>query len=268
MNLIPTRWYTMLVMPSCLGLTLVAIGAWLVWRAMRTDGRTRSPRSGLACVTIGAVTLYLASTPLVATWLAWTLERQTPFLPMAQVPKADAIVVLGGGQSAFVNAHGALHWFMQHAADRSDRAIEAFQAGKAPLLALGGGVLAMPDEPRVSDFLRTRAIERGVPAEAILICGEVRYTSDEGADLVEKLRERGVDTILLCTSGYHMPRARMVYEGLGMKVVPLPADFMTQGTAERFSPLLLVPRGIALGQTEACIKEWLGIVAGGLAGSG
>lgn len=258
----------MLVMPSCLGLTLVAVGAWLVWRAMRTDGRTRSPRSGLACVAIGAVTLYLASTPLVATWLAWTLERQTPFLPMAEVPSAGAIVVLGGGQSAFVNGGGDLHWFMQHAADRFDRAIEAYQAGKAPLLAVGGGVLAMEGEPRVGDFLRERAIQRGVPTEAVLTCGAVRFTTDEGAEIVRQLRERGVDTILLCTSGYHMPRARMVYEGLGMKVVPLPADFMTQGTAERFSPLLLVPRGIALGQTEACIKEWLGIVAGGLAGSG
>ena len=258
----------MLVMPSCLGLVLVAIGAWLVWRSMRAGARARSPRAGLLCVGSGGALLYLASTPLVATWLAWSLERQTPFAPMSQVPNAGAIVVLGGGQSAFLNEGGDLHWFMQHAPDRFDRAIEAFRAGKAPVLAVGGGVLAMPGEPRVSDFLRERAIDRGVPADAILACGEVRFTSDEGVEIVRQLRERGVDSILLCTSGYHMPRARMVYESMGMRVVPLPADFLSQGAAERFSPLLLVPRGVALGQTETCLKEWLGIAAGSLLGPG
>lgn len=212
--------------------------------------------------------LYVASTPLVATWLAWSLERRSPFMPMSQVPNAGAIVLLGGGQAAFLNESGEMHWFMQHAADRFDRSIEAFKAGKAPLLAMGGGLLAMPGEPPVSDFLRQKAVERGVPPEAILTCGSVRFTTDEGAEIVRLLRDRGVDSILLCTSGYHMPRARMVYEALGMRVIPLPADFLSQGTGERFSPLMLLPRGAALSQTEACVKEWLGLAAMSLFGAG
>lgn len=257
----------MLCMPSFIGLALVALGVWMVWRSSRRVDTGKGVRRGVGVAAVGAVVLYLASTPLVATWLAWSLERQTPFMAMAQVPAAGAIVVLGGGQSGFLTESGDLHRQTHHAGDRLERGLEAFMAGKASLLVVGGGTLPMPGEPLVGEFLRDMAIARGVPATAVLSCGRARYTTDEGAEIARMLREHGVDSIILCTSAYHMPRARLVYERLGFRVTPLPADFDTQGHAERFSPLLLVPRGLALSQTETCLKEWLGLTVGRLLGS-
>lgn len=257
----------MLVMPSFVGLALIVVGIWIVWRATRRGDHARMPRRGVGVAAAGATLLYLASTPLVATWLAWSLERQTPFLALAQVPKAGAIVVLGGGQSGFLTENGDLHRQTHRAGDRLERGLEAFRAGKASLFVVGGGTLPMPGEPLVGEFLRDLAIARGVPATAVLSCGRARYTTDEGAEIARMLREHGVDSIILCTSAYHMPRARLVYERLGFRVTPLPADFDTQGHAERFSPLLLVPRGLALSQTETCLKEWLGLTLGRLLGS-
>lgn len=265
-NLVPNRWYTMLCMPSFVGLVLIAFGIWLMWRASRRGQSTIRSQRGCLVSLLGCLMLYLASTPLVATWLAWTLERQTPFVPLEQIQAADAIVVLAGGQTAYLSEGGESRKFCLHASDRLDRGIEAFKAGKAPLIAMGGGTFDLPQQPLVGDFMRDQAVARGIPAESVLACGHARYTTDEGAEIVRMLREKGVSSIILCTSASHMPRARAVYEALGMRVTPLPCDFDTRGQAERFSPLLLVPRGIALGQTETCLKEWLGLMAGWLWG--
>lgn len=265
-NLIPNRWYMMLVMPSVICPMLIMIGVLIAWRSLARGSGPRAIRLGLRISAVGCVTLYLASTPLVATWLSWSLERQTPVVPMREMPSAGAIVVLGGGQSAFTTPSGEVLRLTHHASDRLERGVEAFKAGKAPLMVMGGGEFRVPGAPLVGDYMREQAVARGVPHERVLAAGSVRYTTDEAAEIAEMLHDRGVRDILLCTSAYHLPRARRVYEALGLTVVPLPADFDTAGAAERFSPLLLIPRGLALGQTEGCLKEWLGLSAGWLLG--
>jgi uncharacterized SAM-binding protein YcdF (DUF218 family) len=77
--------------------------------------------------------------------------------------------------------------------------------------------------------------------------------------LATSLRQRGVKHVLLCTSAIHMPRARLLMERLGFQVTPIPGDFDTRGAVERFSPLLLIPRGGAMAQTENGLKEWVGM---------
>lgn len=262
MNLIPTRWYTVFFMPGALSITLMATGLFLMWRWSRRPAASRGSlrRPSLPAVA-GLALLYVSSTPLMATWLARTLERQVPFLPAEEAPKADAIVVLGGGQQGHATDHGRSHLFMHHAGDRLETGLRAFHAGKAPLLVLGGGSIPLPDRPLVGDFLRRVAVERGVPDAAIVSCGPANYTTDEMAQLAEAMRARGVRSVLLCTSALHMPRARRIVEALGFRVTCLPCDFETLGAAERLHPLLLVPRGLALAQTENCLKEWLGLLS-------
>lgn len=265
-NLIPTRWYTMLVMPSVICPMLITIGLLIAWRSLARGSGPRATRRGLGLIAVGGVMLYLASTPWIATWLSWSLERQTPVVPMGKMPSAGAIVVLGGGQAAFTAPAGEVLLLTHHASDRLERGVEAFKAGKAPLMVMGGGEFRVPGAPLVGEYMREQAVARGVPPERVLATGRVRYTTDEAADIAEMLHDRGVRDILLCTSAYHLPRARRVYEALGLTVVPLPCDFDTAGAGERFSPLLLIPRGLALAQTECCLKEWLGLSAGWLLG--
>ena len=74
------------------------------------------------------------------------------------------------------------------------------------------------------------------------------------------LRERGVKRIILCSSAVHLPRACMNYEKLGFEVTPLPSDFATRGAAEDWSWALLIPRGMALSQVDAGVKEWMGLL--------
>lgn len=261
MNLVPTRWYTSLFMPSTVSIVLIAIGMWMVWQAMRTPSRSRMAGRGLRVAIVGLVLLYACCTPLVATWLAQSLERQSTPTSIADAPHADAIVVLGGGVATLMRPDGTADMYWHNASDRFERGVAAFKAGKAPCLAIGGGDAVIEDAPTLSEWVRQQAVERGVPASALVVGGAASYTTDESEGLAKELRSRGVQTILLCTSAYHLPRARLIFERLGLKVLQLPSDFDSQGTAERFSMKLLLPRGQALAQTETCVKEWIGLAA-------
>jgi uncharacterized SAM-binding protein YcdF (DUF218 family) len=96
MTLVPARWWASLFMPSCLLL------------------------------------LYLASTPAVARWAAWTLERQHPPVAVERLPAADAILVLGGAMHAMRQPDGSLHLFSRGASDPFEAGVGGFQAGGAP----------------------------------------------------------------------------------------------------------------------------------------
>ena len=86
MTLVPTRWWASFFMPSCLLLMALAIGiAWCLWawRRGRTPRQARLPLTW----TMGSLALlYLASTPWVARWAAWTLERQYPPVAVESLP--------------------------------------------------------------------------------------------------------------------------------------------------------------------------------------
>jgi uncharacterized SAM-binding protein YcdF (DUF218 family) len=248
----------MFIMPSSIGLVLITVGVvLLVMRARRGEHWPRL-RWPAAVTAAGLLMLYLASTPMVATALARSLERMTPYLKPEDAPEADAIVVPGGGQWRYEAPGGVEHLFSRNV-DRLEQGIRAYKAGRAPRIVMGGGGFATPSGSMVGDFLRNEAITRGVPPGAVLACGMALYTTDEGAAIAELLKPFGARRVLLCTSASHMPRARIVYERLGFEVICVPCDFDTRGAAERFSPMMLVPRGLALCQTENCVKEWIGL---------
>lgn len=260
MGLVPTRWYLMLVMPSMIGMALLAVGLLLLLRRARRGTAWPRLRMPLVIAACGGGVLWLASTPLVATALSLSLERMTPYLRPVDAPHADAIVVLGGGQSGHVADNGMHHLQGGRGSDRLEQGIAAFKAGKAPLLVMGGGSFGLPGDDMVGAWMQSEAVARGVPAEAVLACGDAKYTTDESEAVAELIRPRGVRRILLCTTATHMPRARIAYEDLGFEVTAIPCDFDTRGDGESFSPLMLLPRGQALMQTENGVKEWVGLV--------
>ena len=139
MNLVATRWWSMLFMPSCVLMAGIAVGlAWCLW----SWRRGKAPRQAWPAVALAAGSaflLYLASTPLVARWAAWTLEREVPAIAVERLPVADAIVVLGGSMYATQREDGSVHLYAKHAGDRFDTALAAYRAGRAPLMVFGGG---------------------------------------------------------------------------------------------------------------------------------
>lgn len=265
-NLVPTRWYTPLVMPSTIGLLLVAVGLLLAWRRWRMGNAGPARAWGLWMAVLGCVELYAFSTPLVATWLAQSLEAQTPAVKIENLPQADAIVVLAGAQAMHMLPDGTSLIFQRTASDRLERGFEAVAAGKAPVLCLGNGMGGIASGEEHAAWIERMGRSRGIAEGTILLGPPAKYTQDESEGLVLMLRARGAHHVILATSASHMPRARMHFERQGIRVTPLACDFSTRGLAERFRFTQLLPRGLALAQSEDCVKEWLGISAMSLQG--
>lgn len=266
-NLVPTRWYATLFMPSSVGLVLITIGLWLIWRRMRHGSAAPARARGLWIAMLGCTEMYVFSTPLVATWLAQSLEAQTRAVRIEDLPQADAIVVLAGDQSVHKRDDGSFDFF-NRSGDRFERGVEAFLAGKAPLLTFGDGINPVDGASAFADWQKRLAARRGVPEDKIVCGAPARYTQDESEGVMAALRPLGVKRIILSTSAYHMMRARRIYEGHGVEVIDLPCDMQTRGKAEQFSMTMLLPRGIALSQSETCLKEWLGTLVLILSGKG
>jgi uncharacterized SAM-binding protein YcdF (DUF218 family) len=196
--------------------------------------------------------LWLASTPWFAATLAESLQAGYRQAPAAAMPKADAIVVLGG----ILGGEDTLE--LSNLSDAVDRLIYAkrlFDAGKAPhlLLAGGAGEGRMPE----ADLLAGLVMEWGAPAPAILRETKSRNTRQNALGVRALLEEQGLRSVLLVTSALHMRRAEATLRAVGIDVIAAPTDFM--GGRSELPILDWLPEAGALDVTTHCIKEYLGL---------
>ena len=149
------------------------------------------------------------------------------------MPKADAIVVLGGGMGA--NTNTLVYAEMHLGADRVWHAARLWKAGKAPVVITSGTGEADASYPLLRDF--------GLPESAIVLENEARNTEENAKYVAEWLKANvktedkpgGARRILLVTSAMHMRRAVLMFErafakicGEGeapIEIVPAAADY-------------------------------------------
>lgn len=159
------------------------------------------------------------------------------------LPKADAIVILGGGMAGHKVCGGAE---MFSGADRVWVGARLYKAGHAPIVYCTGGGVGKSTLPLLRDF--------GVPEAAVRWYDEPRNTEEEA----KKLAGENVKKILLVTSAWHMPRARMLFERVGFDVIPAPADFeMSYSAEEPFTIKELFPSSEGLSRNSFAVKEWV-----------
>lgn len=191
-------------------------------------------RAGVGAVAVACAWTFLWSIPTASDALRAVLEQQHPPRNESALPRADAIVVLGGG--------GGYRWLAREDIDpyelRSSRVAagaRAWLAGRAPLVILSGGGAGHDTEARAM----AGAIERlGVPRSVLVLeerststAGNARYTAELAADL-------GAQKILLVTSSLHMPRANLEFANTSLEViaVPVPERAARSGLIERWRP--------------------------------
>lgn len=197
--------------------------------------------------------------PVMSHWLTSQVENQFAQVPIASVPHAQAMVVLGGTVSPPLSGETEIN--LGAGADRVWYAARLFNAGKAPLVLLsGGGDLehqAFSEARAMAVFLQ----DLGVPAQAIVLEETSRNTRQNAAFSAVLLKARGIEHILLVTSALHMPRALALFEAQGLQVTPAPTDFEASQD-QPFGLLAWLPDAGALNGSAMAMKEWVGKLAG------
>ena len=144
--------------------------------------------------------------------VAWVAARA--LIVKADLPSADALVVLSGSSSYL---------------ERTQKAAELFHQGRAPLVLVtddhtrGGWSSALQTNPFFVDRAIDELTRHGVPPERIRIAPGVADSTHSEAVIVKNFAAaQGLRSVLIVTSGYHSRRAlrtfRTTFEGTGVAI--------------------------------------------------
>lgn len=150
---------------------------------------------------------------LVLLWAGWVSWYYSRFIyPPESIPERRVAIVFG----AQVKPNGQLSSMLR---DRVETAVQLYQAGKVQKLVMSGdNRFANYDEP---SHMMAYAIERGVPAEDIQpdYAGQRTYDTCYRAKAIFQL-----DSAVLVTQDFHLPRALFTCRSLGLDAVGVSAD--------------------------------------------
>ncbi|MGI0487555.1 YdcF family protein [Pantanalinema rosaneae CENA516] len=220
---------------------------------------------------LAAIPILLALTVLLVSsngWVSNGIVRSLEFqhLPSGELPKADAIVVLGGATKP---ASPPRPWVdLSEEGDRVIYGAKLYREGKAPRLILAGGRIDWwGDQPSESADMAAIVELMGVPKSAILQEPDSLTTYENAVNVKKILDAQGIRQILLVTSAMHMPRSLLIFQKQGIDAIPAPVDFLTTDRdlqAMQSSPqsvlLTLMPEADRLKETTRALKEYLGTV--------
>jgi len=199
--------------------------------------------------------------PLLGAW-----KRASPPLALADVPQADAVVVLAGMIEARPAHRLEDRVEFESSVDRVLEGLRLVRAGKAPRLVLSGGPAdllgrAPAEAPQLAAWLaRMQLLE----PERVVVEDRSRTTSENAERTATLAREHGWRRLILVTSALHMPRALGCFRRAGLDVVPYPADYLAD--ASRLGPADFVPGEKGMLHARRLGRELIGIAAYRLTG--
>lgn len=235
---------------SCL---LMLVAFVLLWRR---------PRLAAIPLALALIVLLAGSSSWVSDGLMRSLEFQN--LPPQDLPKADAIVVLGGATKP---ADPPRPWVeVSDEGDRLFHALKLYREGKAPRIILSGGRIdwqgagGPPESSDMAELLEAM----GIPKSAILQDPTSLNTRQNAVNVKQIMDQQGIRKILLITSASHMPRSLLIFKRLGIDAIAAPTDFATisretERTVES-TLLSLLPSAEKLKETTRALKEYVGIL--------
>jgi uncharacterized SAM-binding protein YcdF (DUF218 family) len=200
---------------------LLMLAGMLLWR--------RKPAIGRGLAVVGLLLAWMLASGMAADLICGRLEAgQTPLSPAAlqaarKAPNPPrAIVILAGGavrDGKFTPARERLH----------SRTLERVMAGARQARASGLPILVSGGRPEWLVNSEAELMRRVLVDDLGLA---VRWVEDRSRDTAENasfsaamLRAQGIDSIVLVTHAYHMPRAQAVFESAGLKVIASPHDW-------------------------------------------
>jgi uncharacterized SAM-binding protein YcdF (DUF218 family) len=205
-------------------------------------------------ITLSCFVLLLSSLPITAQFIWRDLEKQYPPKALSEFGSYDAVVVLSGMLSPFEYS-GTLRveWGDP---DRFFAGIDLLKSGKAPTLIFTRGKMPWSNLPAEGELLKSKAVELGINESQILLSNIVANTSEEAEAVAQLISANGIKRIVLITSSFHMPRAKLLFDKQGIDSVPFATDF--KATGQTLSWLSFLPSAWGFGRTSEGIREYIG----------
>lgn len=128
---------------------------------------------------------------------------------------ADVIIVLGSGLNRNLTPGPSLR-------NRSQRAAALWHENYAPMIICSGGFARWASRSEAAGCAEVLR-DNGVPAEAIILEEQARSTEENAVYAHQIMRERGWETALVVSDGYHLLRATWIFSQEGMTFTTSPA---------------------------------------------
>ncbi|WP_346837209.1 YdcF family protein [Microbulbifer sp. SAOS-129_SWC] len=210
---------------------------------------TAVARLSLPVAILSFAALWICATPAFSAWLGQQLGRA----PRQSEAVPQAVVILGGGRYRDEKTGNE-----RLSAASLERVIAAAQQAPAqlPLLVAGGRVYhgeQAPEADLMADLLQ-KNFQRAVTWREN--CS--RTTAENAVNTAALLHDSGVESVILVTHWWHMPRAADLFARAGLQVQPLPV-----GSANELLPraqgglLRWLPSAAAMLRTQVYWRELL-----------
>ena len=219
--------------------------------------RSRFDRGWLVCALsiFGFLWFWFWGSNVTIRLIGMPLEKNYPPVLAKNLPKADAVIVLGGGIRA-VGGSKMVYPELHIGADRAWHGARIYKAGRAPYVVTTGTGSSNSDRKLLLDL--------GVPDKAIIQENIARNTEEHVALVKEALKKKypdkqGAFKVLVVTSAWHMRRALLNFEQSDFEVMPAPADH--ECTMYATDPLRFVhffPDAESFLMNSYIFKEYLG----------
>ena len=198
--------------------------------------------------------LLVCSFPLTARSIWVGLESEYQYQPPTTLPKADAVLVLSGMLRGFETQDGYVTEWGDP--DRFFVGLQLVKLGKADRLIFTRGQMPWSDSPPEGEILKQKALEMGISSDRILLTSIVSNTAEESLAVKDLMAEYGLTKIILVTSSFHLPRAKLLFDKAGVDTYPYPTDF--KAASRDVTWLHFIPSADAFRDTSYGIREYIG----------
>ena len=230
---------------------LVVMGMHLLW--------SKKKYCGSLCLTAALLFSLFGGRPFPE-YLMSTLEKPYQNIRLEELPKCDAIILLGGGQ--YSSKYPPFYVEFNEAGDRVLHAFEAMRQGKAENIVLSSGFnrIGVDQKNPWGDYLTNWISNWDIFKGNISSLGGRMNTYDEAQGIKELAQEKGWKKIMLVTSAYHMKRSAEIFRRMDLEVVEYPVDFYVVGVdIPKNQPYYtLIPESQGLKYSEIWFKEIIG----------
>lgn len=214
--------------------------------------RQRHPLLGKSLIFIAIALLWLLSAPFVSRELIISLEARALAKASANC-HPQAIVVLGAGTYANAPEYGG-DTVPALGLERLRLAAHLHRGTQLPILVSGGH----PGNGKFSEAaLMKDVLENDFKVPVKWVEGASNNTREDALYSQQILQKAGIDSILLVTQAWHIPRAQGIFTRTGLCVVAAGTGFRT---GNQLTLLSLLPSAEALHESQIYLHETIGLV--------